>query len=117
LVTIDFAPVPDQRTLNALTATGGGSGNSVTFSNGPASIGVENRLTFSGAGEVTVAVSLAGDVNHSQPMSFTFISKATATVTLSGRPGSQWKPAVLASRPIRPLERDIHLRRFRPSRR
>jgi formylglycine-generating enzyme len=69
-----------------LSATGGGSGNPVTFTvEGPATLGVGNVLSFTGAGSVTVRANQAGNgLYHPAPevtQTFT-VSKATATVTL-----------------------------------
>src|SRR5690606_24001696 len=61
--TLSFAPIPDQLTTAALplVATGGESGNPVTFvvTEGPAVI-TDNALTFTGAGSVTITASQAG---------------------------------------------------------
>jgi hypothetical protein len=85
---ITFDAIPDQLTTDtfALSATGGGSGNPVTFAvtSGPATIdgGV---LSFPTAGEVTVTASQAGNANYEDATSVsrTFtVTKATATVTL-----------------------------------
>lgn len=67
-----------------IAATGGGSGIPVTFAvtAGPASLQGGNTLVFSGAGEVTVSASQAGDGNHLAAPSVerTFlVSKAPAT--------------------------------------
>lgn len=89
--TISFPPLANAL-ANAsvpLAANGGGSGNPVTFAvtAGPASLQGGNTLVFSGAGEVTVAASQAGDGNHLAAPSVerTFlVSKAPATsLTLS----------------------------------
>jgi formylglycine-generating enzyme required for sulfatase activity len=69
-----------------LSATGGGSGNPVTFTvEGPAALGVGNVLSFTGAGSVTVRANQDGnDLYHPAPevaQTFT-VTKATATVTL-----------------------------------
>jgi len=65
--TITFAAIPDKQTTDTLTlfATGGGSGNSVTFAvtEGPATIS-SGVLSFSGAGSVTITASQAGDANY-----------------------------------------------------
>jgi len=86
--TIAFASPGDQlaNATVALSATGGGSGNSVTFSvSGPASLD-SNSISFTGAGLVTVTANQAGDDNHqaAAPVAHTFaVSKAPATVALS----------------------------------
>jgi len=86
--TITFAPLPDKtfgEAAFALTATAT-SGLPVSFGiiNGPATLN-ENTLTLTGAGNVTVRASQAGDATHSPApdieQSFT-IAKATATLTL-----------------------------------
>lgn len=88
--TITFSSIPDQlatASLN-LSATGGGSGNPVSFSvtNGPAVITGGNVLTFTGAGSVTVTATQAGGDNHlaatEVARSFT-VAKAPASITLS----------------------------------
>ncbi|MBU6178149.1 MAG: S8 family serine peptidase, partial [Verrucomicrobia bacterium] len=86
--TISFAAIPDKAATATvpLSATGGASGNPVTFAvtAGPATIG-DGILSFSGAGSVTVTASQAGNANYeaatSVSRSFT-VTKATATVTL-----------------------------------
>jgi hypothetical protein len=88
--TITFAPIADQITTNTLTltATGGGSGNPVTFAvtSGPAVIGPLNLLSFTGAGSVTITASQAGNGTYSPAadVSRTFnVTKASATVSLA----------------------------------
>ncbi|MBU6178704.1 MAG: SUMF1/EgtB/PvdO family nonheme iron enzyme, partial [Verrucomicrobia bacterium] len=88
--TILFAPIADQiatATVN-LVATGGGSGNAVTFAvtEGPGVIGAGNTLTFSGTGAITITASQAGNTNYeaAPPVARTFtVTEANATVTLS----------------------------------
>jgi hypothetical protein len=65
---IDFPPLANAL-ANAsvpLSATGGGSGLPVTFTvtAGPATVEGGSLLVFSGAGQVTVSASQAGDANH-----------------------------------------------------
>lgn len=87
--TITFAAITD-KLANAtvtLSATGGASGNAVTFAvtNGPGSI-AGNSLTFTGAGSVTITASQAGNTNYSAatPVARTFnVTQASATVTIS----------------------------------
>jgi uncharacterized delta-60 repeat protein len=87
---LTFAAINDQlatATVN-LSATGGGSGNPVTFAvtNGPASISGSNLLSFSGPGMVTVTASQAGGPNYdpATPVVRTFnVTKAGASLTLS----------------------------------
>lgn len=66
--TLDFPAIANQTIGTPLTlvATGGSSGNSVTFEvvSGPAVLSAGNRLDFTGVGEVTVLASQAGDTNH-----------------------------------------------------
>jgi alpha-tubulin suppressor-like RCC1 family protein len=88
---ITFAPVPDALATDevALTATGGGSGTPVTFAvtNGPAVLGGGNLLTFTGAGEVTITASQAGNANYlaAPPVVRTFqVAKAPAGISLTG---------------------------------
>ncbi len=85
---ISFALIPDKLTtdLVSLSATGGGSGNSVTFAvtSGPGVI-TNNVLSFTTAGSVTITASQAGNDNYLAPVDVprTFIvSKKPATVTL-----------------------------------
>lgn len=87
--TITFAPIADQIATASvnLSATGGASGNSVVFTvtSGPATVGVGNVLTFSGAGSVSVTASQAGNTNYLPAPSVTRtfdVTKAMATVTL-----------------------------------
>ncbi|MBL9160907.1 MAG: SUMF1/EgtB/PvdO family nonheme iron enzyme [Verrucomicrobiales bacterium] len=89
--TITFPAITD-KTADAtvpLSATGGGSGNAVTFAvtNGPGSINGSNQLTFTGAGSVTITASQLGNANYhdATPVARTFnVTKATATVNLTG---------------------------------
>lgn len=85
---ITFAPIPDKLTTDSvnLTATGGGSGNLVTFAvtSGPGVI-TNNVLTFTTSGSVTITASQVGNDNYlaAPDVSRTFnVTKATATVTL-----------------------------------
>jgi hypothetical protein len=87
--TVIFAAIPDKLTTDTvmLSATGGGSGNAVTFAvtGGPATINA-GVLSFTGAGSVTVTASQAGNTNHEDATSVSrtlTVSKADATVTLS----------------------------------
>lgn len=89
--TIDFPAIADQLTTGSvnLAATGGGSGNAVTFAvtGGPATIGAGNVLTFTGAGSVSITASQTGNANYlpAMPVVRTFsVTKASATVTLGG---------------------------------
>jgi formylglycine-generating enzyme required for sulfatase activity len=86
---ITFAAIPDKLTTDtvALAATGGSSGNTVTFAvtEGPATI-TNGVLSFTGAGNVTITASQAGNANYeaATPVSRTFtVTKANATVTLA----------------------------------
>lgn len=88
---IDFPPLADALATATvpLSASGGGSGNPVTFvvTAGPASLQGGNTLVFSGAGEVGITASQAGDANHlaATPVERTFtVRKAPApALTLS----------------------------------
>jgi len=89
LQSISFAPIPDKITTDSvtLTATGGGSGNPVTFvvTDGPGVI-TNNVLTFTTSGSVTVTASQAGNATYlaAEDVSRTFtVTKATAPVTLA----------------------------------
>ncbi len=65
---IDFPEIPNMSIFSSylLSATGGGSGNPVTFEvvSGPAVLSNDNVLTFSGTGLVTVRASQAGGASH-----------------------------------------------------
>ncbi|NCC52803.1 MAG: choice-of-anchor D domain-containing protein, partial [Spartobacteria bacterium] len=66
--TITFPQIAAQHTNAAvgLSATGGASGNPVTFAvgDGPGSIAGDTNLTFTGVGDVLVVASQAGDANY-----------------------------------------------------
>jgi hypothetical protein len=87
--TINFASIPDKLTTDVLnlTATGGGSGNPVTFTltAGPASL-IDNVLTFTTSGTVTITTSQIGNANYLDApnvvRTFT-VSKATAPIAFS----------------------------------
>lgn len=88
--TISFPAIPDQLATASvnLSATGGDSGNAVTFAvtSGPAVITGSNVLTFTGAGAVTITASQAGGTNHlaaNQVARSFSVGRATATVALS----------------------------------
>jgi sulfatase modifying factor 1 len=76
--TITFAPIPAQLATNAVTlsASGGESGQSLVFvvESGPAVLREGNILTFTGAGEVRVRASQAGnsDFNPADDVTHTF---------------------------------------------
>lgn len=99
--TITFANPGDQQataTVN-LSATGGASGNAVTFAvtSGPASISGGNVLSFTGAGSVTITASQAGnsDYHDATPVARTFtVSLVPQTITFSN-PGSRFISEVL----------------------
>lgn len=81
---------PGPRTANTtvnLSATGGGSGNPVTFSaTGPASINGSNVMSFTGTGSVTVRANQAGNGNYfaAPEVAHTFtVSAASANVSLT----------------------------------
>ncbi|MCW0219581.1 MAG: MBG domain-containing protein, partial [Prosthecobacter sp.] len=86
---ITFAAIPDQTAVDSLplVATGGGSGNPVTFAvtSGPGSI-TNGTLSFSGAGQVLITASQAGDSNHEAAADVqrsVNVSKAVGIITLS----------------------------------
>lgn len=86
---ITFAAISDKLTTDSvnLTATGGGSGNPITFAvaSGPGVI-TNNVLNFMTSGSVTVTASQAGNANYltAPDVSRTFtVTKATAPVTLA----------------------------------
>lgn len=88
--TITFAPIANQITTNTFTlsATGGGSGNPVTFAvtSGPAVIGPSNVVSFVGAGSVVITASQAGNANYlpASDVSRIFnVTRATVTITLT----------------------------------
>jgi formylglycine-generating enzyme len=83
---IVFAPISDKLTTDSinLTATGGGSGNAVTFAvtSGPGVI-TNNVLTFTTSGNVTITASQAGNYNYlaAEDVVRTFtVTKATSTI-------------------------------------
>ncbi len=88
--TIDFPAVGDQVTTNEvpLSATASsGLGVALAVMSGPAAITSGTHLSFTGAGEVSIAASQAGDDNWNAASDVTHVftvSKATATVTLGG---------------------------------
>ncbi len=86
--TITFGPLDDKTYGDGpitLSATGGESGNPVTFSvSGPATID-QNLLTITGAGTVTVTASQAGDSNYAAAADVTpsfDVAKAELTVSV-----------------------------------
>jgi formylglycine-generating enzyme required for sulfatase activity len=84
---ITFSAISDQIATAEVTlsASGGGSGNPVTFQiAGPAQLN-GNVLSFTGAGEVSVTANLAGDSNYlpANLVIRTFqVTKAPATISL-----------------------------------
>jgi hypothetical protein len=83
---ITFAAIPDKLATDSvtLTATGGGSGNPVTFAvtSGPGVI-TNNVLTFTTAGSVTITASQAGNDNYlaAEDVVRTFnVTKATSSI-------------------------------------
>lgn len=89
--TIDFSLTPGVIATQTFTlsATGGGSGNAVTYSvtQGPGQITGGNQLSFTGSGEVRVMASQAGNSNFfdATPVEVVLnVTKAPATITLSG---------------------------------
>ena len=87
---ITFAVISDKLTTAtvALTASGGGSGNAVTFAvtEGPGSIDGGNTLSFTGVGSVTITASQAGNGNYeaAAPVARNFtVNRAIATVQLA----------------------------------
>ena len=93
--TITFGALANQTYGNApftVSATGGGSGNAVTFTAAGAcsSSGVDgSTITITGAGTCTVTADQAGDSNYnaatSVPQSFT-VNAATLTASIVGDP-------------------------------
>jgi N-acetylneuraminic acid mutarotase/hydrogenase maturation factor len=86
--TITFAPIPPQKTAASvgLAATGGDSGNPVTFAvtDGPGSITDDTNLTFSAAGDVIVVASQAGTANYEQAADVTNIVKVFSVTPNNG---------------------------------
>ncbi len=87
--TITFTPPTSAVTYGvgaiALSATGGGSGNPITFSvlSGPGSVS-GSKLTITGAGTVVVAANQAGNANYTAAAQVTqsiTVAKAMLTVT------------------------------------
>lgn len=117
--TISFAPIIDQLGTASLLldATGGGSGEPLVFvvESGPAVLGQDNLLTFTGAGEVRIRASQAGNVNHdpADEITQTFevvLPRPDAAVGLSlgslsgvGVYGSSGQQLTLVSRFARPV--------------
>jgi sugar lactone lactonase YvrE len=70
-----------------ISATGGASGNPVTFSvSGPATLSISNLLTITGAGTVTVTANQAGNGSYSAATAATQsiqISAATQTINFT----------------------------------
>jgi len=95
--TITFSALTNKTYGNApftVSATGGGSGNPVTFSaSGYCTTGGINgsTITITGAGSCTVTAAQAADSNYNAatavPQSFT-IGKATATIAVNGSTGT-----------------------------
>jgi len=93
---ISFAALSDKTYGDppfTVSATGGGSGNSVTFSasgNCTSSGANWSTITITGAGPCTVTASQAGNANYNAapdvPRSFT-INQATANITVNGYSG------------------------------
>lgn len=88
---LNFPVIADQIATASVTlsASGGASGNVVTFAvtGGPAVIGAGNVLTFTGAGSVSITASQMAGPNHlaAPDVTRTFnVAKAPATVILSG---------------------------------
>lgn len=88
---IDFAPIAPRLATGSvdLAATGGGSGNPVVFriDGGPGVIDSNGRLTFSGAGVVTVIASQAGSAAYqdaTEVVRTVVVSKSSGLVTLDG---------------------------------
>jgi len=92
--TIDFPNPGDKNYTDtfALSATGGDSGNPVTFAktSGPAVIGAGNVVSFTGLGAVTITASQAGNANY-QPASdvartFTVLDDTTPSAPVDSDP-------------------------------
>jgi len=86
--TIAFAPIQPQK-LSAsvgLAATGGGSGQPVTFAvtAGPGTIAGDTNLTFSGVGDVVVVASQAGDATYAAAADVTNVVKVFSVVPDNG---------------------------------
>ncbi|MDQ3817288.1 MAG: Ig-like domain-containing protein, partial [Acidobacteriota bacterium] len=91
--TILFAALPDKTYGDVpftVSATGGVSGNAVTFSASGNCMSNGNTITITGGGTCTVTASQAGDSNYNAAAnvarSFT-INKATASITINGYTG------------------------------
>ncbi len=93
--TITGLPLTDTRTFGAapynLTATGGASGNPVTYSASPAGVVTiaGNVVTIVGAGVTTITASQAGNTNYSAatdvPQTLT-VNQANQTITFAAIP-------------------------------
>lgn len=111
--TIVFAPIPDQLATATVTlaASGGASGNPVTFrvTNGPATI-AGDQLSFTGAGVVTVFASQLGNATYADAVevarTFT-VAKAPAAVSLSGLAQTYDGVARMASATTNPAGKNV----------
>ena len=86
--TVTFASIPPQKVSAGvgLAATGGGSGNPVTFAvtDGPGTITGDTNLTFSGVGDVTVVASQAGDATYEAAAAVTNVVKVFSVTPDNG---------------------------------
>ncbi|MDD4735110.1 MAG: choice-of-anchor D domain-containing protein [Kiritimatiellae bacterium] len=86
--TITFPSIAAQLTNAAvgLAATGGGSGNPVTFAvgPGPGSIASGTNLTFTGVGDVYVVASQAGSGNYNPAMDVTNVVRVFSVTPVVG---------------------------------
>ena len=84
-ITFTLPAAGSTNTTITLNGTGGASGNPVTYAvTGPATV-VGNKLTITGAGTITVTASQAGNANYSAapPVTMSFPTKVTASITLT----------------------------------
>ena len=103
---ITFNPIP-AKTYGAagfdLTATGGGSGNPITFTSSNPAVATVNgsTITVTGAGQAILIANQAGDVNYASATAqqLLTVNPATLTVTVTGasRSYSQANPAFSVS--------------------
>ena len=106
--TITFTALPTQVVFGLtpleLSATGGGSGNPVTFSivSGPGAVINGNELNLTGAGTIVVAANQAGSTNYAAAPTVTqtvIVQPTTAllSLTTSGTPSTPTAPITLTA--------------------
>ncbi len=85
---ISFPAIPPQseNATYGLSATGGGSGNAITFvvDDGPGEIFGDTNLSFTGVGAVVVVASQAGDANYNPAPAATNVVKVFCVIPDNG---------------------------------